>query len=120
MTKILVVEDEPLLAELLESLLQMNGHDVIMAPDGEAGVRLALSELPEVILMDLSLPGITGFEAVRLIKQNPAAEAIPVLVLTAHKTSGDKDDAYEAGVAGFVTKPFDHEHLLARIAELAR
>lgn len=120
MTKILVVEDEPLLAELLESLLQMNDHEVVMAPDGETGVRLAASELPQVILMDMCLPGITGFEAVRRIKQDPATKGIPVLALTAHKTSGDKDEAYDAGVVGFVTKPFDHDRLLARIAELAK
>lgn len=120
MAKILVVEDERILAEMLAALLKTAGHAAVVAPDGESGIRLAVSERPDLILMDMSLPGITGFDAVRRLKADAATRSIPVLALTAHKTSGDKDDAYAAGVDGYETKPIDNDRLLARIAEVLR
>jgi len=120
MAKILVVEDERILGEMLAALLKAANHTAIVAADGESGLRLAASERPELILMDMSLPGITGFEAVRRLKADTATRSIPVLALTGHKTSGDKDDAYAAGVDGYETKPIDRDRLLERIAELLR
>lgn len=118
MAKILVVEDERILAEMLTALLKTANHTTVVAADGESGLRLAASESPDLILMDMGLPGITGFDAVRRLKADAVTRLIPVLALTGHKTSGDKDDAYQAGVDGYETKPIDQDRLLERIAEL--
>jgi two-component system cell cycle response regulator DivK len=93
--------------ELVTELLQEEGNQVLAATSGEAGLRLAAVEGPDLILMDLQLPGMTGYEAIRRLKANPATAAIPVLALTGSAMRGDDLKVREAGADGYLTKPLD-------------
>jgi CheY-like chemotaxis protein len=103
--KILVVEDNPLNLELVRDILSANGYEVIEAADGAAGVEIALLEMPDLILMDLQLPGMDGLEATRRLRDDPRTSAIPIVAVTAHAMKGDDEKALAAGCTGFVTKP---------------
>ncbi len=105
--RVLVVEDHPMSLELVTELLQEEGNQVLAATSGEAGLRLAAVEGPDLILMDLQLPGMTGYEAIRRLKANPATAAIPVLALTGSAMRGDDLKVREAGADGYLTKPLD-------------
>jgi CheY-like chemotaxis protein len=118
MAKILLVEDNEMNRDMLSRRLQKRGYDVVMAVDGEQGVAIAKSEAPALILMDMSLPGVDGWEATRLIKTTPATRAIPVIALTAHAMAGDREKALAAGADDFDTKPIDLERLLGKIEAL--
>jgi CheY-like chemotaxis protein len=118
MAKILLVEDNEMNRDMLSRRLQKRGYDVVMAVDGEQGVALAQSAAPALILMDMSLPGVDGWEATRLIKTAPATRSIPVIALTAHAMSGDREKALAAGCDDFDTKPIDLERLLGKIEAL--
>jgi CheY-like chemotaxis protein len=118
MTKILLVEDNEMNRDMLSRRLQKKGYEVAMAVDGEEGVAKAQSETPALILMDMSLPGIDGWEATRRIKARPDTKSIPVIALTAHALTSDRDQALAAGCDDFDTKPVEFARLLAKIETL--
>jgi two-component system, cell cycle response regulator DivK len=115
--RILVVEDQEDNLQILRDLLTSAGFDVIEARDGEAGVRAAVAERPDLILMDIQLPLLDGHEATRRIKADPALRAIPIIVVTSYALSGDEIEAREAGCDAYVPKPYSPRHLLAKIRE---
>ncbi len=115
MTKILLVEDNEMNRDMLSRRLIRRGYNVVMAFDGEQGVAMAQAEMPDVILMDMSLPVIDGWEATRRVKANESTRAIPVIALTAHAMSDDQAKAMDAGCDEYDTKPVDLERLLAKI-----
>jgi two-component system, cell cycle response regulator DivK len=115
MPKILVVEDNELNRDMLTRRLARKGYDIIPAVDGREGIDLAHSARPDVILMDMSLPGVDGWEATRQIKADPATRDIPVIALTAHAMSGDRERALDAGCDDYDTKPVEFPSLLAKI-----
>ncbi len=105
--KILIVEDNPMNLELATDLLEASGYFVIQARTAEEGIKLARVEFPDLILMDISLPGMDGLEATRNVKQDPTTKDIPVIAMTAHAMKGDKEKALASGCAGYITKPID-------------
>jgi two-component system cell cycle response regulator DivK len=116
MTKrILVVEDQEDNRRIMRDLLASAGYELIEAADGEAGVRLAEAERPDLILMDIQLPVLDGYEATRRIKQNPDLRGIPIVVVTSYALSGDDVKAMQAGSDAYVAKPFSPRELLATI-----
>ena len=118
MAKILLVEDNEMNRDMLSRRLERRGYQVVIAVDGVEGVRMAQAEAPALILMDMSLPVLDGWEATRQIKAAPATGAIPIIALTAHAMSGDREKAIEAGCDDFDTKPVDLPRLLAKIDAL--
>jgi len=104
--------------DMLSRRLQKKGYDVLIALDGEAGVNMAASERPDLILMDMSLPVVNGWEATRQIKGQPLTASIPVIALTAHVMEGDRDKAFEAGCDDYDAKPIDFERLLGKMQAL--
>jgi two-component system, cell cycle response regulator DivK len=115
MSKILLVEDNEMNRDMLSRRLIRNGYQVVMALDGHQAVDMAASEKPDLILMDMSLPGLDGWEATRQIKAAAATRAIPVIALTAHAMSGDREKALEAGCDDYDTKPIDLPRLLEKM-----
>lgn len=115
MTKVLIVEDNEMNRDMLSRRLERKGYEVVMAVDGAEGVDKAGSENPDIILMDMSLPVLDGWEATRRVKANPATARIPVIALTAHAMSGDRDKTIEAGCDDYDTKPIDLPRLLGKI-----
>jgi CheY-like chemotaxis protein len=121
MTKILYVEDNDDNVYMLRARLTRAGFTVVVAPDGEQGVAMAASEAPDLIVMDLSLPGLDGWEATRRLKAAPETRAIPVIALSAHAMEGERAKALAAGCDDYDTKPVDFPRLLEKIrAMLAR
>lgn len=121
MIKILLVEDNEMNRDMLSRRLARRGYQVEIAVDGEQGVNMATSATPDLILMDMSLPVIDGWEATRRIKANPATQGIPVIALTAHAMAGDQEQARNAGCDDYDTKPVDLARLLGKIeSQLAR
>jgi CheY-like chemotaxis protein len=118
MARILLVEDNEMNRDMLSRRLQRRGHEVLTAVDGESGLTMSRSEAPALILMDMSLPGIDGWEATRQLKADPATRGIPVIALTAHAMAGDREKALAAGCDEFDTKPVDLDRLLGKIASL--
>ncbi len=118
MAKILLVEDNEMNRDMLSRRLERRGYQVVIAVDGAEGVRMAQAEVPALILMDMSLPVLDGWEATRQIKAAPETGAIPIIALTAHAMSGDREKAIEAGCDDFDTKPVDLPRLLAKIDAL--
>jgi CheY-like chemotaxis protein len=117
--KILYVEDNDDNIFMLKNRLARAGHTVVVATDGAQGVAMALSERPDMILMDLSLPVLDGWQATRQIKAAPDTRHIPVIALTAHAMAGDREKALSAGCDDFDTKPVELPRLLAKIKDLA-
>ena len=115
MTKILYVEDNDDNVYVMKGRLPRLEFEVVVAADGEQGVAMAETEAPDLILMDLRLPGIDGWETTRRIKAAPATKAIPVIALSAHAMAGDREKALEAGCDDYDTKPVDFPRLLERI-----
>jgi two-component system cell cycle response regulator DivK len=115
--RILVVEDQEDNMQILRDLLSNAGYEMIEAQDGEAGVRIAVSERPDLILMDIQLPLLDGYEATRRIRADPALRATPIIVITSYALSGDEDKARAAGCDGYVSKPYSPRLLLAKIRE---
>ena len=121
MATILVVEDNPWNMKLTVLLLETAGHTVIGATDAEAGLALARDVLPDLILMDIQLPGMDGLEATGLLKRDAATRAIPVIALTALAMKGDEERIRAAGCDGYIAKPMPYQEFLAAItAQLAR
>lgn len=118
MDTILLVEDNEMNRDMLSRRLSRKGFNVIMAEDGQKGIDMAMSEQPALILMDLSLPVVDGWEATRVIKHTDTTKHIPVVVLTAHAMAGDEKKARETGCEDFDTKPVDFNRLLAKIEAL--
>ena len=115
MAKILIVEDNPLNRDMLSRRLIRSGHLVLMAGDGRQGIASAQTECPDLILMDMSLPEIDGWEATRRLKSDKATRRIPVIALTAHAMSSDRQKCLEAGCDDYDTKPVDYQRLTAKI-----
>ncbi|MCU1329457.1 MAG: circadian input kinase [Bryobacterales bacterium] len=115
MAKILIVEDNEMNRDMLSRRLERKGYQIVMAVDGGEGVEKATSETPDLILMDMSLPVLDGWEATRRVKANPATSGIPVIALTAHAMAGDRDKTIEAGCDDYDTKPIDLARLLGKI-----
>jgi two-component system cell cycle response regulator DivK len=120
MPKILLVEDNEMNRDMLSRRLIRNGYEVSIAVDGQQGAEMALSERPDLILMDMSLPVIDGWEATRRIKANDATRRIPVIALTAHAMAGDREKAMEVGCEDYDTKPVEISRLLGKIAALLK
>lgn len=115
MGKILLVEDNEMNRDMLSRRLKRKGHEVVIAVDGQQGVSMAQSEKPDLILMDMSLPVLDGWQATRQIKAEPGTNAIPVIALTAHALAGDREKSLEAGCDEYETKPVDFPRLLGKI-----
>jgi CheY-like chemotaxis protein len=120
MAKILLVEDNEMNRDMLSRRLIRNGYEVSLAMDGQQGTDMALSERPDLILMDMSLPVIDGWEATRRIRANDATRGIPVIALTAHAMAGDREKAMEVGCDDYDTKPIEIARLLGKIAALLK
>lgn len=118
MTKILVVEDNEVNQRILVRRLERRGFEVVIANDGQEGVDRAASHGPDLILMDMSLPVLDGWEATQRIKSDPATAAIPVIALTAHAMVGDREKALSAGCDDYDVKPIDIDRLMAKIEAL--
>jgi CheY-like chemotaxis protein len=118
MPKILLVEDNEMNRDMLSRRLLRNGFDVIMAENGQEGVDLATSQTPDLILMDMSLPVLDGWDATRQLKANPATARIPVIALTAHAMESDREKALAAGCDDFDTKPIELPRLLEKMKAL--
>ncbi|MBW3656642.1 MAG: response regulator [Gemmatimonadetes bacterium] len=118
MTKILLVEDNEMNRDMLSRRLERKGYRVVLAVDGESGVEMAVTEAPDLVLMDMSLPVLDGWEATRRLKASPATRGIPVIALTAHAMSSDRGKALEAGCDDYDTKPVELPRLLGKIEAL--
>jgi CheY-like chemotaxis protein len=118
MAKVLLVEDNEMNRDMLSRRLERKGFEVVFAQDGSIAVDMATSEQPELILMDMSLPVLDGWEATRRIKKNPDTSSIPVIALTAHAMAGDREKALEVGCEDYDTKPVDFPRLLGKIDAL--
>ena len=117
MSKILIVEDNEMNRDMLSRRLERKGYVVVMAEDGKKGVDMSKSENPDLILMDLSLPVMDGWEATSTIKADEETKSIPIIVLTAHAMAGDREKALDAGADEYDTKPIDFKRLLGKIKE---
>ena len=115
MKRILVVEDNETNMYLIRFILKNKGYQVVEATTGEEGVELALKEKPDLVIMDIQLPGIDGLEATRRIRKSEAGEEIPIIALTSHAMVGDKEKALKAGCTGYIEKPINPETFVAQI-----
>jgi len=120
MPKILLVEDNEMNRDMLSRRLQRKGYEVVLALDGQSGVEMTQTQAPDLVLMDMSLPVLDGWEATRRLKADPATRHIPVIALTAHAMSSDREKAIEAGCDDYDTKPVELMRLLAKIDALLR
>ncbi len=118
MTTILIVEDNEMNRDMLSRRLERNGFKILLAVDGEKGVEIARANLPDLILMDMSLPVVDGWEATRMLKSDERLKHIPIIALTAHAMANDRQKALEAGCNDYDTKPIELPRLLAKIAAL--
>lgn len=118
MTTILIVEDNEMNLDMLSRRLSRRGYQIITATDGEKGIELATFHLPDLILMDMSLPIINGWDATRKIKQHQSTNHIPIIALTAHAMESDRQEALTAGCDDYDTKPIEIERLLSKIEDL--
>jgi CheY-like chemotaxis protein len=120
MTTILIVEDNELNRDMLSRRLQRRGYDVLLAVDGEDGLDVARANAPDLVLMDMSLPTVDGWEATRRMKSDDLLRHIPVIALTAHAMANDRDKALAAGCDDYDTKPIELPRLLAKMEALLR
>ena len=118
MARILLVEDNEMNRDMLARRLQRRGHDVVVAVDGAMGLAMARRELPGLILMDMSLPVLDGWEATRQLKADPATSAIPIIALTAHAMGEDREKALTAGCDDYDTKPIEFPRLIGKVDAL--
>ncbi|MFZ5556465.1 MAG: response regulator [Pseudomonadota bacterium] len=115
MARILVIEDNPANARFAGFVLTKAGHEVLHAADARSGIALATQQRPDLVLMDIQLPGMDGLEATRRLKADPATRAIRVIALTAFAMKGDEDRVRAAGCDGYLTKPFEHRQLVEAV-----
>jgi CheY-like chemotaxis protein len=118
MPKILLVEDNEMNRDMLSRRLERKGLQVLIAVDGKQGVTMAQTEIPDLILMDMSLPVLDGWSATRQLKMTPVTQSIPIIALTAHAMAGDRDKCLEAGCDDYDTKPVEFARLLGKIQAL--
>jgi CheY-like chemotaxis protein len=118
MPTILIVEDNEMNRDMLSRRLRRRGYEIVIATDGEAGVAAAARHRPDLVLMDMSLPVIDGWEATRRIKADPTTSTIPIIALTAHAMSGDRERAIAAGCDDYDTKPIELPSLIEKIGRL--
>jgi CheY-like chemotaxis protein len=118
MPKILIIEDNEQNRDALSRRLQRHGYDVITAIDGRQGITMAQAEIPDLILMDLNLPDVDGWEATRILKEAPETQAIPIMAMTAHAIAGDEERALQAGCDDYHAKPVEFQRLLTQIEAL--
>ncbi len=118
MPKILLIEDNEMNRDMLSRRLERKGYEVVLAMDGESGVAMARSEAPALILLDMSLPILDGWEAARRLKSGAATQRIPVIALTAHAMAGDREKAMQAGCDDYDTKPIEMTRLLEKMEAL--
>ena len=118
MTKILLVEDNEMNRDMLSRRLARRGFEVLIAENGQSGVDLTVSERPDLVLMDMSLPVMDGWEATRRLKADPNTSAIPIIALTAHAMASDREQALEAGCDDYDSKPVDLSRLVRKIEQL--
>jgi DNA-binding response OmpR family regulator len=118
--RILLVDDEPALVELIKIRLEANGYEVIPASDGQQALDLARKEMPELIILDLTLPRVDGYKVCRLLKSDDRYKKIPILLFTARAQESDKELGKEAGADGYIIKPFEPSSLLAKIKEFLK
>jgi len=118
MTTILIVEDNEMNRDMLSRRLERKGYDVLLAVDGETGIATARARTPDLILMDMSLPVVDGWEATRQLKADPLLRNIPIIALTAHAMANDRDKALAAGCNDYDTKPIELSRLMSKIAAL--
>ncbi len=120
MVRVLLIEDNEMNRDMLSRRLIKRGYDVVMAIDGQQGIDLAVSEKPDLILLDMSLPVVDGWDAARQIKSNDASKGVPLIALTAHAMASDRERAISAGCDDFDTKPVELPRLLAKIETLLK
>jgi len=118
--RVLLVEDNEMNRDMLSRRLSRRGFDVLIAVDGAQGIQVAKTELPDLILMDMSLPVVDGWDATRQLKTDTQTQSIPVIALTAHAMSGDRDKALSAGCDDYDTKPIDLDRLLGKMEQLLK
>ncbi|MDZ4716965.1 MAG: response regulator [Roseiflexaceae bacterium] len=118
MPKILLVEDNEMNRDMLSRRLERKGYQILIAVDGSQGVAMARSETPDLILMDMSLPVLDGWEATRQLKADPQTKIIPIIALTAHAMASDREQALAAGCDDYDTKPIELPRLLEKIEAL--
>ena len=116
--KILVIEDNELNMKLFRGLLAVNNYRVLEATDAETGIQIAHEHNPDIILMDIQLPGMDGLEATRTISTDPDLKDIPVVALTSYAMDGDKEKALNAGCAGYISKPIDTQNFLETVSQI--
>jgi len=114
---ILIIEDNPLNLELAQDLLELAGYRVLSAPIAEMGIEIAMSEIPDLILMDIRLPGMNGLEAIRLLKQDNLTKRIPIVALTANAMPGEEERALQGGSVGYITKPINTRQFASQVAD---
>jgi len=120
MTKILLVEDNEMNRDCLSRLLARRGYDVTCAEDGETAIEMAQGDAPDIILMDISLPGVDGYQATRTLRALPGTERTPIIALTAHAMTSDREKAMQAGCSDYETKPVEFPRLLKKIEDLTK
>ncbi len=118
MPKVLVVDDEELFRIMISEILSAEGFEIIVAENGEEAIEIALASLPDLILMDMNMPIMTGFQAIRTLKEKDKTKNTPILAVTANDTTGDYDEAYKAGCDAYLPKPIDADRLIERVKEL--
>lgn len=118
MARVLIVEDEPAIAENLAALLRLRGHVVEVVGDGSDAVESARKKPPELVLLDVMLPRLSGFETCRLLKSDPKAKTAKVIMVTGLGRMGDVEDAFDAGADDYLIKPFDSERLFKKIEKV--
>lgn len=120
MTRILIVEDNEMIRDLLQHRLQRRGYEVVSAGNGEAGMETAFAKTPDLILMDMNLPIIDGWEATRRLKADERTLSTPIIGVTAHAIAGDRERCLEAGCDDYIPKPVDFEALIQSINRLTQ
>lgn len=119
-TRVLITEDEPNIAESLTFILNREGYDVSTVLDGEAALQRLRSDPPDIMILDVMLPRLNGFEVLKLVKADPALKALPVMILTAKGQAHDRRMAEEIGASAFITKPFSNRDIIEQVGRLAR
>ncbi|MBV9120804.1 MAG: response regulator [Chloroflexi bacterium] len=120
MAKILLVEDNEMNRDMLSRRLTRRGYEVVMAMDGGAGIEMAKSDSPDLILLDMSLPVVDGWTAARRLKDDPATSPVPIIALTAHAMAGDREKALEAGCDDYDSKPIEFDRLVEKMETLLK
>ncbi len=120
MGKVLLIDDDQIILDFLESLLTVKGHRSIKALEGEEGLRLAAEHTPDLVITDLNLPKVTGWKVIKQLKTEEATKSIPILAVSAHNTSHDRDAAHDAGCNAYLSKPLDPAALIDAVDKILK